>query len=84
MNTPRLLFVRPRRRGSMAPIYAAILLLVSLALIAFVAAILPQRYLPSALRAGRQEASSPASRSIEAGLRAPRDTRQPRSRGTWM
>jgi hypothetical protein len=85
MNTPRLLFVRPRRKASMVPIYAAILSLVSLALVAFVAAFLPGKYVPSAFRAGQGEATR-ASQSVEtAGLKTPRnDARPPRNRGTWM
>ena len=50
MNSARLLFARPRQGASLAPIYAALLSLVALGLLAFAVALWPEGAAPSASR----------------------------------
>jgi hypothetical protein len=50
MNSARLLFARPRQGASLAPIYAALLSLVALGLIAFAVALWPEGAEPFAPR----------------------------------
>jgi hypothetical protein len=81
MRARRLLFVRSRDSG-LAPIYAALLLLVVLGLIGLIIASWPQRAHSASPPA--QGDVAPASRPFDGGLRLPKEARQQSGRGTWM
>jgi hypothetical protein len=68
---------------SLAPIYVALLSILSLSLLGFVVASWPGDAASSAPRPAAVEAAT-ASRSIEAVPPAPLKAPEPRSRKTWM
>lgn len=83
MPTRRFLFLEPRRKVSLAPIYIALLGLLTLALLGLLVAVWPPAPGPTAQRpADRGPADT--SRSFEGSyLPPPAPPKQPRS-GTWM
>ena len=81
MRARRLLFVRSRDSG-LAPIYAALLLLVVLGLVGLIVASWPQR--AHSASPPTQGDVAPAGRPFEGGLRLPKEARQQSGRGTWM
>ena len=83
MPVDRLLFARPRREATIAPIYVAILSLVSLGLLAFIVVMWPDDPKPTAPRPGEAQAA-PVSRSLESGQRLPQDPRESRRDSRWM
>jgi len=82
MNTQRLLFAQPRRMASLAPIYVALLSLVSLGLLAFAVAFWPESIAPSAWRPEPGEVV-PATVSPDPGVTRARIVRPAPSRGRW-
>ena len=78
MRADRLLFTHSPPQASLAPIYAAILLLVAMGLIGFVVAYWPAGESNEVRRTS--EASEPRSRALEGGLQVPAEARVPRSR----
>lgn len=82
MNTQRLIFVQPRRLASLAPIYVAILSLVSLALLAFIVAFWPENAPASSPRPERSKVV-PAMVAPDPGATRARDVRPATSRGRW-
>jgi len=82
MSTSRLLFVRPRLDASLAPIYAALMSLVALGLLAFAFALWPEGSAPSA---SRPEAGgvAPASGSARSGASPSQKMRLAPGRGRW-
>jgi len=83
MRERRLLFVRRRWEASLAPIYVALLAVVSVALFGFAAALWPDDSARPAHRAPTSD-SSPASRSFEGASRHPPDAPKAPGRGSWM
>lgn len=83
MRGHRLLFVSPRRRPGLAPIYLALLLVVALGAAGFGVALWPRGPAPSAHPAV-ESYTEPAGRSYEGGLVVPAEPRRPRRQGTWM
>ena len=82
MATYRLLFVRPRREATLAPIYAALSLLVFVSCIGIAVALWREPSAPAAKPAqGRAPA---ASNPFEGGLRRPPDAPKSPKRSTWM
>ena len=79
MRSDRLLFTDSPAKASLAPIYAAILILVALGLIGFVIAYWPADSGSNAARR-TSEASQPRTPVSEGGLRVPPEGRAPRSR----
>ena len=79
MRSDRLLFTHSPLKASLAPIYAALLLLVAMGLVGFVIAYWPAGPESSEVRR-TSEASEPRSRALEGGLRLPPEARVPRSR----
>jgi hypothetical protein len=83
MAIRRLLLVRPPREANLAPIYAALFLLVFLSFLGIVVAIWPKDHSPAAYPADSDRAA-PASQPFEGSLRSPPDGREPPKRGNWM
>jgi len=81
MPARRLLFVRSRDNG-LAPIYAALIVLVLLALVGLIVASWPQRAHSASPPA--QDDVAPASRPSDGSLRLPAESREQTRRGTWM
>jgi|KBSSwiStaDraftv2_1062776.scaffolds.fasta_scaffold17602_5 hypothetical protein len=80
MRAARLLFVRPSREASLVPIYAALLALVAVALIAFAVALWPPDREARVGPARDDAAEASATHPVEGGLRLPagrRDARNP-------
>ena len=78
MRSDRLLFTHSPLKASLAPIYAALLLLVAMGLIGFVIAYWPATESHEVPRTS--DASEPPTRAFESGLRLPPEGRAPRSR----
>jgi hypothetical protein len=79
MRSNRLLFTDSPARGSLLPIYAAILLLVALGVIGLIVAYWPTDSEPNSVRR-TSEATQPRTPLSEGGLRVPPAGRAPRSR----
>ena len=82
MATRRLLFVHPRREANLAPIYAALLMLVLVSFIAMAVAVWREPPVPAANRV--QRGTPPANEPFDSGLRRPRDAPPPPKRSNWM
>ena len=82
MNTQRLLFARPRGMASLAPIYLALLSLVSLGLLALAVAFWPEGSAPSVWRPEPGEVV-PATVSPDLDVTRARIVRPAPSRGRW-
>jgi hypothetical protein len=82
MPTRRFLFLEPRRKGSLAPIYIALLGLLALGL----SGLLAVAWVPSPGPTAQRPADRPAddSRSFEGSYLPPPATPKPRHSGTWM
>ena len=83
MHTRRLLFVSPRSRVRLAPVYVALLSLVALSLLGFVVAFWPEQPAASAYRPDDSEVAT-AGRSYEGASRLPPEAPEQRSRRNWM
>ena len=83
MRVRRLLFASPRYMAGLAPIYFALLSLVSLSLLGFAVAFWAEDPAPSAYRQDHNQAA-PAGRASEGGQHSSPDSRAPRIRTTWM
>lgn len=82
MNTARLIFARPRAGASLAPIYAALLSLLALGLLAFAVALWPEGAAPFASRTdGGKVAPASGKAMVEPG-RSQRLRPAP-GRGRW-
>lgn len=81
MGTRRLLFVRPSRRASLVPIYAALLLVASLGLAGLGLGMWLDPPAPSAQQQDDRHAG-PKDGPVNGALNAP--VSPPRIHGTWM
>ena len=79
MRSDRLLFTHAPLQASLAPIYAALLILVAMGLIGFVIAYWPTDPDSQAVRR-TSEAAEPRTRAFEGGLHVPAEGRAPTSR----
>ena len=85
MQTPtrRFLFLEPRRKVTLAPIYIALLGLLALALLGLLVAVWRPASVPGAQRPA--EGDRPGdSRSFEGSYMPPPEPPKPRRSGTWM
>lgn len=78
--TRRFLFLAPRRKATLAPIYAALLVVLLLGLLGLLVAVWPPAAAPE--RATKEHADG--SRSFEGSYLPPRVEPKPRRSGTWM
>lgn len=83
MQTRRLLFVRPPRPASLAPIYVALVLLFAVSLVGFLVAYWPADPVPATSRSSGGEATTAGS-AFAGALRLEPGVRERRSRGVWM
>lgn len=74
---------RPPKKAGLAPIYAALLLLVGLSLAGFAASFWPQAPGPSASEESQGETTR-ATQSFDGGPDAPVQPSEPRVRRRWM
>lgn len=88
MKSRRIFLIRPRRRFGLAPIYLALLSLVSLSALGFVVASWPQAPELSADRPDRPDRQDrieilPTGRPFDGVLTIPMDERKLQSRDKW-
>jgi len=86
MCADRHLFVRSPGAG-LVPIYAALVALVSLSLLAFIVSFWPEDSVSASQPAAKpapQAAPQSAPRASEGGLRVPPDAPRSKPRGTWL
>jgi hypothetical protein len=81
--TRRFLFLHPARKGTLAPIYVALLGLMALGVFGLFVAVWPRDAGPSAQRPV-DPGSAPESRSFEGSYRPPPSSPKPRNPSTWM
>jgi len=81
---PRLIFIPPRSRASLTPIYMAMLSLAFVGLVGLLAAFWPRTDVTSSFVGAAQGQISPAAETPDRGMRLPRKAPKPGSRTVWM